>query len=280
MSIYQVLKNVRRRSVETILQTVGASEHTVDEEFDTLSVKFDVMIQDMNECKYYLCCLLLGADVIVLGTAAVHKTLLTQKVLFGESRDFATIFARVYQANKEDQEWPPSARKIEFYNQAAELKRVFDFIQDVIRSSTTMVCAEESIAPMKQTMMEVAPSVEHEKKERDTMIKDYDSYRRRLKGLEQKRDAAEVLTPILICGKFCYPLTLQQAGKGGSDKAAETLNEISKFENKVTNAEAAYTAQNQKTKVQILAAKELHDEMMDSMLINVLVTQVRKLWFY
>lgn len=48
--IYKALKNVRRRSVETILETVGKSERTVDEEFDVLATKFDSMIQDMNEC--------------------------------------------------------------------------------------------------------------------------------------------------------------------------------------------------------------------------------------
>ena len=51
------------------------------------------------------------------------------------------------------------------------------------------------------------------------------------------------------------------------------MAEISKYENKVANAETNYTAQNQKTKVDILAAKELHDELMDSMLVTVMVTQ-------
>ncbi len=41
----------------------------------------------------------------------------------------------------------------------------------------------------------------------------------------------------------------------------------------MSNAEANYNAQNQKTKRDILAAKELHDELMDSMLITVMVTQ-------
>ena len=52
-ALFQTLKNVRRRSVETILQTVGASESTVDDEFDLLAKKFDSMILDMNECLYY-----------------------------------------------------------------------------------------------------------------------------------------------------------------------------------------------------------------------------------
>jgi hypothetical protein len=268
-SIFKTLKDVRRRSVETILETVGKSERTVDDEFDTLSGKFDTMIQDMNEC-----------------TATVHKTLVTQKTLMGECKDFANIFARIYAQNKEDQDWPPNVRKIEFFNQAAEFKRVWDFIQDVVRSSTTMVCAEESIAPMKQTMSEVVPTVTQEKTDRETMLKDYDSYRRRLKALEQKRDAAEVRYCLSSLSRslwayttFCFRIS-QSTGKGGTEKAAEILAEITKFENKVATSESNYTAQNSKTKVQILVAKELHDEMMDAMLITVLVTQVRSCGFH
>ena len=66
---------------------------------------------------------------------------------------------------------------------------------------------------------------------------------------------------------------MQSNGKGGTEKTAEILAEISKYENKVSNAETNYNAQNSKTKVDILAAKELHDELMDSMLVTVLVTQ-------
>lgn len=236
--LLKTLKNVRRRSVETILQTVGASESTVDDEFDLLAKKFDAMILDMNECA-----------------AAIHKTLLSQKQLFGECKEFATIFDRIYQSNKDDSEWPPASRKIEYFSQAHEFKIVWDSIQDVVRSSTTMVCAEDAINPMKQSVSELAPSIDAEKRERQSMLTDYDSYRRRLKGLEQKRDAAE------------------SNGKGGTDKTAEILAEITKYENKVSNAEANYNAQNQKAKRDILAAKELHDELMDSMLITVMVTQ-------
>ena len=110
----------------------------------------------------------------------------------GECKEFAGIFARIYQSNKEDTEWPPSSRKLEYFSQVHEYQVIWDSIQDVIRSSTTMVCAEDAINPMKQSVSELAPSIDAEKKERHSMLTDYDSYRRRLKTLEQKRDAAEV----------------------------------------------------------------------------------------
>lgn len=51
MDLFKTLKNVRRRSVETIFESVGVSEKTVDEEFDMLFNKFEAMIRNMNECK-------------------------------------------------------------------------------------------------------------------------------------------------------------------------------------------------------------------------------------
>ena len=42
---------MRRRVVETVLENVGASEKTVDEEFDMHVSKFNSMMFDMNECK-------------------------------------------------------------------------------------------------------------------------------------------------------------------------------------------------------------------------------------
>lgn len=36
------LKNVRRQTVQTVLESVGAAEKTVDEEFDIHCHKFDV----------------------------------------------------------------------------------------------------------------------------------------------------------------------------------------------------------------------------------------------
>ncbi len=40
--------------VETVLENVGASEKTIDEDYDVHVVKFNSMITDMNECKYFI----------------------------------------------------------------------------------------------------------------------------------------------------------------------------------------------------------------------------------
>lgn len=47
----RTLKDARRRVVETVLENVGASEKTVDEDYDIHVAKFSSMISDMNECR-------------------------------------------------------------------------------------------------------------------------------------------------------------------------------------------------------------------------------------
>jgi hypothetical protein len=50
----RTLKDAKRRVVESVLEGVGASEKTVDEEFNTYHAKYLTMMQDLNECKEIL----------------------------------------------------------------------------------------------------------------------------------------------------------------------------------------------------------------------------------
>ena len=54
MSFVSALKNLRRRAVESVLQTVGVSEATVDEEYDKLYASTRENLDDLNECKIEL----------------------------------------------------------------------------------------------------------------------------------------------------------------------------------------------------------------------------------
>jgi hypothetical protein len=45
----KALKDVKRRTVEQVMQTVGASEKTIDVEFDNHVYHFDECMGDMNE---------------------------------------------------------------------------------------------------------------------------------------------------------------------------------------------------------------------------------------
>lgn len=46
--------------MESVLENVGASERTVDEEFDLHFAKYKTMIVDMNECKMRPCWFISG----------------------------------------------------------------------------------------------------------------------------------------------------------------------------------------------------------------------------
>ena len=46
-------KDFRRRSVEAVLVTVGASEKTVDADFEILHTKFEHLCITMNSCKIF-----------------------------------------------------------------------------------------------------------------------------------------------------------------------------------------------------------------------------------
>lgn len=46
-------KDFRRRSVEAVLVTVGASERTVDDDFISIHNKFDHLCSTMTNCKHH-----------------------------------------------------------------------------------------------------------------------------------------------------------------------------------------------------------------------------------
>ena len=49
MSMFKAVKDIRRRVVETVLESVGSTERTIDEEYDQLSDKFNGIIACMKE---------------------------------------------------------------------------------------------------------------------------------------------------------------------------------------------------------------------------------------
>jgi hypothetical protein len=118
-----------------------------------------------------------------------------------------------------------------------------------------MTIAEYALEPLKAAVTRLAPEIEESVKARQTIVIDFDSYRRRLKALEQKKELSE---------KEKWP----------DAKLAELAQEIQKFETKRASSEAEYNTQNAKTKADILSAKLAHDHLMDLLLICVVTAQV------
>jgi hypothetical protein len=118
--------------------------------------------------------------------------LASQKVLFNDCRDLSQFLHRIYQSNNQDSTWPPAAYQLQFSEVANSYKQSWDLIHDLYRSSAAKICVEETIDPIKEASSEYSRTVDAEIKSRKIRLTDYDSYRRRLRGLEQKRDANEV----------------------------------------------------------------------------------------
>ena len=114
---------------------------------------------------------------------------------------------------------------------------------------------EQALEPMRAEITKISPEVDVICKQRDTLVKDFDSYRRRLKALEAKRDAA-------------------QAKEKKDDKAIQdAVNEVTRYEAKVDTSRMGYNDSNQLAKESIEAARSTHDELIDSLLITTVVCQ-------
>ncbi|RYY70876.1 hypothetical protein EON63_22175 [archaeon] len=85
---------------------------------------------------------------------------------------------------------------------------------------------------------------------------DYDSYRRRLKGLREKFELMET------------------QGKGQSQTGQEVQAEIAKFEGKEHVARESYRLKNAGTKEEIVLARKTHDELINRVLVSTVVSQV------
>lgn len=89
-------------------------------------------------------------------------------------------------------DWPDVECELKQCSQAQLYAEKMALIQNVLRSSTSTVCAEHGMDPLKAFVTRLAPEIEALCKERNTKLTDYDSYRRRLKEKEAKRDSLEV----------------------------------------------------------------------------------------
>lgn len=243
-SLYKTLKDTKRRVVQAAVTAIDDSAKTVDGEYDIHAAKFPEMIKDMNECG-----------------AALHSALANQKKMFADSYDLATSLARIYQRNLTMTDWDNTTCQLQQGAAAESFKNSWESIHTVIRSSSAMVSTEMSLEPLRAAVTKMQPEIEAQCKERNTKLTDFDSYRRRLKGLEATKEKQ----------------VAKASGPGATpadQKAVEaTVAEIARFEGKREAAECAYNEDNKRVKEDIIKAKVAHDQMMDMLLITTIVCQ-------
>lgn len=231
-SMFKSLKDARRRAVETVLEAAGASEKTVDEEFETSHTKFGDMVEDLNECG-----------------AALSSVLVLQKKYTADIVEMAKCLTRIYTKNSAPDYWNICETALTQQESAKAYEEAITSIHEVVRSSAAKVSADLALEPLRSAVTKMCPEVESACKERATCLKDYDSYRRRLKALKGKLETT------------------------AQDKSAELQAEITKYENKVSHAEEAYTTSNTQTKKEIMLSKKAHDSLIDMLLITVVTCQ-------
>jgi hypothetical protein len=102
--MFKGLKDFKRRSVQTLLETVGTTDNTVDEEFNMSVKNFQKMLQDMNECestvidRYYFA-ISPSPYHFPSGGASLHSYLSNQKIMFSDAKELSLSLARIYELN-------------------------------------------------------------------------------------------------------------------------------------------------------------------------------------
>ena len=236
--MFKALKDARRRSVETLHGLIGSSERTSDPEFEAHSERFAKMLDDMCDSG-----------------KALSDVLDRQKELTAESLELADVLTKIYSINAENP-WPKEGvNEMTQVEAAAAYKEAWDDIHTQLRSSIQVVQSDYGLEPVRTCVQQLRPEYDSAAKTRAQTVVDYDSYRRRLKNLQDKQQINK------------------QQGKDVGNAAAEMKSEIERYEAKKTAAESSYNDQNTKLKAKINQAKSMHDALMDDFLITSIVTQ-------
>ena len=224
--------------MESLYTELGYSQRTVDPEYENQKNKFDGLMKDMNMCG--------------TGLASI---LSHEKQAFSDAHTLAIGLSRIYMDGLASTDWEGVVCELNNSQAAEAFKLSWDHINDVLRSSTTAVCDEAGITPIRTSVAKIVPEVESTRKHREEKRKDKDSYHRRLQGYRKKQTDFEA------------------QGKGSTSAATDNLNEIKRFEVKLDGCEKEYTALNQKVKADSISGKKAHDQLLDQMLIAFVVTQ-------
>ena len=224
--------------VESVLEGVGKSEKTVDEEFEMYYAKYQTMMNDLNECG-----------------AGLHTVLSRQKEFFRDLSEMANSLSRVNQTNNDPEYWKGSTNCLTAVEGAELNKESAEYIHNVVRSSCALSVVENALDPLRDAIATITPEIDGLVKDRNAQVIDYDSYRRRVKTIREKKEGMET------------------QGKTGTPAYAETQQELAKFEGKEQVAKEGYEFKNGNTKEKILDARVRHDVLLNDLLVNLVVAQ-------
>lgn len=135
------------------------------------------------------------------GGAALHSYLTKQKAMFADAEELAKSLARIFDSNLRMTDWPDVNCEMKQCHVAEQYKVKMDLLQNVLRSSASTVASEMALDPLRAVIASISPEVDALRRERDVKLTDYDSYRRRLKEKETKKEQLDVsnATSFYVC---------------------------------------------------------------------------------
>lgn len=128
-------------------------------------------------------------------------------------------------------------------------------INDVYRRTLTHLQSNLVADKMKNFLDNTAPGIHDQVEKRSKILIDYDSYRRRLKSLRDKK------------------ASLESSGKGNSSAAQDNLAEIGKFEAKEKNMKEALDIKTQTILDDINTSRVEYEDQMETAIITMVATQ-------
>ncbi len=135
----------------------------------------------------------------------MHSLLAQQKTFFHDSNEVASNYNRLHEQYVDKDFWPGTTCHLTTIRGSSQYKEKMELIHNVYRSSTALINLEQALEPLRETIAKIGPEIEAITKERNTIVIDLDSYRRRLKAAREKKETLEVtFTLSIIFVLFSY----------------------------------------------------------------------------
>jgi hypothetical protein len=100
-------------------------------------------------------------------------------------------------------DWPGATCDLANEDGCRELAAHLYYIHNVLRASAQQIVINQGSRPIADNVTSMEEEIEAKCKERDTKVKDFDSYRRRLKDLNAKK-VIHIYLFTYLCGIFIY----------------------------------------------------------------------------
>jgi hypothetical protein len=134
-----------------------------------------------------------------IGGAGLHSILTTQKTYFADAVELSKSVHRVHDQYSNPDFWPGTENHLQTETASIVYREKIQKIHDVYRSSCALLNVERGLEPLRENVAKLTPEIDGMIKERNTQLIDFDSYKRRLKGLREKQENFEVqIQPSLI----------------------------------------------------------------------------------